>query len=100
MPTPASARALQGLRDVSTLEWCVIPLLSMVVNLVWEYSWWNRSFAGIWLIFLFGYFHFYVAIIIVLSLKTIRAKVITISCIYGVAIVANIICLGFLGWVY
>ncbi len=75
-------------------------LLNMGGHLVWEYPWWNRSFAGIWLIFFFGYFHFYVAIILVLSLKTIRAKAITIACIYGIAIVANVICLGFLGWVY
>ncbi len=75
-------------------------LLNMGGHLVWEYAWWNRSFAGIWMIFFFGYFHFYVAIILVLSLKTIRAKIITIASIHGVAIVANIICLGFLGWEY
>ncbi len=75
-------------------------LLNMGGHLVWEYSWWRRSFAGVWMIFFLGYFHFYVAIILVLSLKSIRAKMITISGIYSVAIVANIICLGFLGWVY
>jgi hypothetical protein len=30
MPTEASQRALQGLRDLSTLEWYVIPLLAIV----------------------------------------------------------------------
>jgi len=30
MPTPASQRALVGLRDLSMLEWYVIPLLAIV----------------------------------------------------------------------
>ena len=69
-------------------------------HLVWEYPWWRRSFAGIWLIFLFGYFHFYAAIIFMLWLKTTKRRVIFISCIYGVAIVMNMIGLGFMGLVY
>ena len=36
-------------------------LLNMGGHLVWAYEYWNRSWKGIWLIFLFGYFHFYVA---------------------------------------
>ena len=75
-------------------------LLNMGGHLVWEYPWWNRSFGGVWLIFFFGYFHFYVAAIIVLSMKSAKAKVITIGSLYSTAIVANVICLGFLGWTY
>ncbi len=30
MPTEASLRALDGLRDLSTVEWTVIPLLALV----------------------------------------------------------------------
>jgi hypothetical protein len=75
-------------------------LLNMGGHLVWEYTWWKRSFGGVWLIFLIGYFHFFVAVIFVLSLKTHKARIITLSSIYGVAILANVICLGFLGWVY
>jgi hypothetical protein len=30
MPTPASQMALKGLRDLSTLDWYVIPLLALV----------------------------------------------------------------------
>ena len=30
MPTPASQMALKNLRDLSTLEWYVIPLLAFV----------------------------------------------------------------------
>lgn len=75
-------------------------LLNKGGHLVWEYTWWNRSFGGVWLIFLFGYFHFYVAAIIVLNLKSIKTKIITIGSLYGIAIAANLVCLGILGWVY
>jgi len=69
-------------------------------HLVWEYPWWNRTFAGVWLIFLFGYLHFFVAALLVIGMKTHKAKIITISTIYGIAIVANVVAMGFLGWTY
>jgi hypothetical protein len=47
-------------------------------HLIWEYPFWNRSFAGVWLIFLFGYFHFYVAALLVINMKRIRSKAITV----------------------
>ncbi len=75
-------------------------LLNMGGLLVWEYPWWTRSLAGVGLIFLFGYFHFYVAIIIMLSLKSLRAKIWMVASLYIVAAVANIIGLGAMGWVY
>ncbi|MBT4365365.1 MAG: hypothetical protein HN737_11900 [Desulfobacterales bacterium] len=75
-------------------------LLNKGGHLVWEYPWWNLSFKGVWLIFLFGYFHFYVACIIVLSLRSMKARIITVSSLYIIAITANIIAMGFLGWVY
>jgi hypothetical protein len=75
-------------------------LLNMGGLLIWEYPWWTRSLGGVWLIFLFGYFHFYVAIIFVLGLKTLRVRIIAVGSLYTVAAVANIVCLGFLGWVY
>jgi fatty acid desaturase len=68
--------------------------------LIWEYPWWNRSFDGFWLIFFFGYFHFFVATILVLALKSHRARILVVASLYILAAVANIVCLGFLGWVY
>lgn len=68
--------------------------------LVWEYPWWARTFSGVWLIFLFGYFHFYVAIILVLKLKTLRARIRAVASLYGIAVVANVIAMGFWGWIY
>ena len=68
--------------------------------LIWEYPFWNRSFAGIWLIFLFGYFTFYAAIILVLSLKTNSKKVLAVSLIYAVPILMNVFARAVLGWRY
>jgi hypothetical protein len=75
-------------------------LLNAGGHLVWEYPWWHRSFKGVWLIFLFGYFHFYVAALIVVGMKTHRSKIIFVSTLYSIAIVGNVVCMGFLGWQY
>jgi len=69
-------------------------------HLVWEYSFWERSFMGVWLIFLIGYFHFFCGAIFVIWLKTNKSKIITISVIYIVPIIMNIVGMGFFGWVY
>ncbi|MEW5816089.1 MAG: hypothetical protein AB1798_11935 [Spirochaetota bacterium] len=68
--------------------------------LVWEYPFWNRSLAGIWLIFLIGYFHFFAAIILVLEIKTTRQRLLAVGCIYLVPIVMNSLARGILGWDY
>ncbi|MFH0995738.1 MAG: hypothetical protein V1844_09620 [Pseudomonadota bacterium] len=75
-------------------------LLNMGGLLVWEYPWWNLSPLGIGPIFFFGYFHFYVAVILVINLKQIRSKIIAVASLYAIAIAANAVCLGFLGWTY
>ncbi len=68
--------------------------------LVWDYSFWNATLAGVWLIFLFGYFHFYVAALLVMAAKRMRTKLIAIGAIYGTAVALNVIGLGILGWRY
>lgn len=68
--------------------------------LIWEYSFWNGTFAGVWLIFLFGYFHFYVAALLVMAAKKLRTKIIAVSGMYATAVVLNVIGLGVLGWQY
>ncbi|MBT3219770.1 MAG: hypothetical protein HN348_11810 [Proteobacteria bacterium] len=68
--------------------------------LVWEYPFWNRSFAGVWLIFLFGYFHFYVAAIIVISLKKTSHKIGMVSALYAITIAMNLFGMGLMGWDY
>ncbi len=75
-------------------------LLNIGGLLVWEYPFWERTFKGVWLIFLFGYFHFFCFAILVIRLKTIQRKLITIGIIYAVPIVMNILGLGVFGWTY
>jgi hypothetical protein len=110
--TEASQRALEGLRDWSTVQGYSIPLLAVVFcvaieiglniggHLVWEYAFWNRSFGGVWLIFLFGYLHFYVAIILVLSLRQMKHRLVAVGSIWGVAILMNLFGMGIMGWTY
>ncbi|MBN2051267.1 MAG: hypothetical protein JW760_12515 [Spirochaetales bacterium] len=69
-------------------------------HLVWEYPFWYRSFGGIWLIFFFGYFHFFCGAILVLTRKTLKQKIQIVAIIYAVPVLLNIIGLGFLGLHY
>lgn len=75
-------------------------LLNLGGHLVWEYSFWNRSFGGVWLIFLFGYFHFYAAAALVIAAKKLRTRLVAIGSIYGLAVTLNVVGLGLLGWRY
>ncbi|MBE7484697.1 MAG: hypothetical protein HS104_32615 [Polyangiaceae bacterium] len=75
-------------------------LLNLGGHLVWEYPFWNRSFAGVWLIFLFGYFHFYAAAALVIAAKKLRTKLVAVGSMYGLAVVLNVVGLGILGWKY
>jgi hypothetical protein len=75
-------------------------LLNIGGLLVWEYPFWNLSLKGIWLIFLFGYFTFFCFAILVISLKKLKTKIMTVGIIYAVPILMNILAIGFLGWKY
>ncbi len=75
-------------------------LLNMGNLLIWEYSFWNKSFAGVWLIILFGYFHFFVAALLVIGMKSNKNKIIAIAVIYTISIVTNIVAFGLLGYNY
>lgn len=74
-------------------------LLNIGGLLVWEYPWWNRSFAGVWLIFFFGYFHFYVAALLVIGMKKMRSKIVTVASLYGIGLLMNFVA-GAFGWHY
>ncbi len=74
--------------------------LNLGGHLVWEYSFWERSFKGVWLIFFFGYFHFFCAAIFVITRKTLKAKIIIIGIIYLVPTIMNILGLGLFKWNY
>ncbi|MCP4722970.1 MAG: hypothetical protein GY860_26250 [Desulfobacteraceae bacterium] len=74
--------------------------LNLGGHLVWEYPFWGRSFTGVWLIFLIGYFHFFCAAIFVITRTTMKAKLITIGIIYLVPTLMNILGLGIFKWNY
>ena len=72
-------------------------LLNQIGALTWDWSWWDANTP--WLIFLFGYFHFFVVAFWVHDMKTIRQKAITVGIIFSIAII-GILVLGFgLQWI-
>jgi hypothetical protein len=81
---------------------CVLVecVLNIGGQLVWEYPFWNRSIAGIWLIFVFGYFEFFAAINLVLGMKDTRRRVTAVSIIYAVPVVMNVFGFAIMGWKY
>ena len=40
------------------------------------------------------------AIIVMLALPSLRAKIMAVTSLYAIALVSNIVCMGFLGWKY
>ena len=75
-------------------------LLNIGGHLVWEYPFWTRSFGGIWLIFLIGYFWFFAVTKYVIELDSVKKKLIVIGILYGTATVMNITARWVLGWIY
>jgi hypothetical protein len=81
---------------------CVVVecVLNVGGHLVWVYPFWNRTFAGIWLIFLFGYFEFFAAINLVLLLRSTRSRLVAVGGIYLVPVGMNLVGFGLLGFRY
>ncbi len=75
-------------------------VLNIGGQLVWEYPFWCLSFKGVWLIFFLGYFIFFAAAILVISVKTMKAKLTTVGIIYAVPVIMNVLALGCWGWRY
>jgi len=100
--TPLVKRGEAWVVAVGYATFCVLVewFLNVGGHLVWAYSFWNRSFEGVWLIFLIGYFHFYVAIILILSMRRMRQKLIAVGSLYAIAVVMNVIGMGVMGWRY
>jgi len=71
--------------------------LNSIGALTWDYTWWNAGAP--WLIFLFGYVHFFLISFWVHDMKTIKAKAITVGVIYAVDAFAILVCGVFLGWI-
>lgn len=87
---------------VAFAAFCVFVecLLNTGGHLVWEYPFWERTFGGVWLIFVFGYFAFFCWIILVITRKTIKAKLAIVAALYAVPAIMNFLALGLWGWNY
>jgi hypothetical protein len=71
-------------------------LLNAVGALTWDYPWWSASAP--WLIFLFGYLHFFLVSFWVHDMETVKKKIITIGIIYAVDLICIIVFGVVLGW--
>jgi hypothetical protein len=66
-------------------------VLNLGGQLVWEYPFWNRTFAGIWLVATAGYFAFFLVTKFAMERKTLRGKVFVPACLFATAIALNVV---------
>lgn len=72
-------------------------LLNAIGALTWEYSWWNASAP--WLIFLIGYFYFFIVSFWIYDMKGLHKKATVVGIIYAVDIAALIVFGAILKWI-
>jgi hypothetical protein len=72
-------------------------LLNQIGALTWDYSWWSAGAP--WLIFLFGYLHFFLISFWVFDMKDIKRQLQVLGVIYTIDILAIIIFGVVLGWI-
>jgi hypothetical protein len=72
-------------------------LLNKVNALTWDYAWWNVRAP--WLIFLFGYFPFFLVSFWVYDMKKVRSKALAVGVIYAIDIAALIVFGCMLKWI-
>jgi len=65
--------------------------------LTWDWAWWNRGAP--WLIFLFGYLHFFLVAFWVHGMRSRRHQLATLGVIYGVDALCLVVFAGMLGWI-
>jgi len=80
----------------TTLSVIVEIILNAMNALTWDYSWWNAKAP--WLIWIAGYFYFYLVAYWVYDMKTIRAKALTVGTILGFDLACLIVFIGLLKW--
>lgn len=71
-------------------------LLNAVGALTWDYPWWSARAP--WLIFLFGYLHFFLISFWVHDMESVKNKAVTVGAIFGVDIVAVLLFGVILNW--
>jgi uncharacterized BrkB/YihY/UPF0761 family membrane protein len=81
----------------SALAVCIEYVLNAVGALTWDYPWWNRSAP--WLIFLVGYFPFFVVAYWVHDMKCIKRQAAAAGAILTFDAVCLIVFGAVLGWI-
>jgi hypothetical protein len=74
-------------------------LLNISDALIWEYPWWNATPWGVPLIFLFGYFHFFVAAFLVHDAKEMKTKIKAVGTIYAIGLIAVLVFMFIPTWI-
>lgn len=84
---------------ISGSAFCVFVeiLLNSIGVLAWDYLWWSASAP--WLIFLFGYLHFFLVSFWVFDMESLKRKVLTVATIYAVDVMCLIVFMGILKWI-
>jgi len=72
-------------------------LLNAVGALAWDYPWWNVGAP--WLIFLIGYFPFFLVAFWVFDMESVKKKIITVGSILGFDAICLILFVGILNWI-
>ena len=72
-------------------------LLNSVGALTWDYPWWNARAP--WLIFVFGYLHFFLVAFWVHDMESVRKKAVTVGAIFAVDVVCLVVFAGLLNWI-
>lgn len=81
----------------TTLAVIVETILNGFGALTWDYAWWNAESP--WLIWLFGYFYFFLVAFWVHDMKTLKAKAVTVGALLGFDAACLILFIGVLKWI-
>ena len=72
-------------------------LLNLAGMLTWDYSWWNVGAP--WLIFLIGYFPFFMVSFWVFDMEKVKTKAVAVGAILGFDLLCLIVFGAFLNWI-
>ena len=72
-------------------------LLNSIGALTWDYAWWSTRSP--WLIFLFGYLHFFLVSFWVFDMETVKKKAITVGAIFAFDILLVVVFGVILNWI-
>jgi len=81
----------------TTLAVVVEIILNALGALTWDYPWWTAKAP--WLIWLAGYFYFFLVAYWVHDMKTLRAQALTVGALLGFDLACLVVFMGILKWI-